>query len=239
MASRLGLPLFVSTVVLCLTWAQPPSTALAAGLDERGEAQAKEASQFYKQGHYEEAASIFAKLSVEYPDMAIFDRNLGACFYYLRKPDPALSNLRRYLSRKKNIGPDDKTVVDRWIDEMEKLRARVAGPEVAPAAPKESIAQPTVSLPARASGASETTPSLLPQPLVPSGVPARPAAGVDLSGSAASGESVPNSRRFYKTWWFWTSAAAVVVAGTVTAILLAGRSDGPCDNAGHWCVGVK
>ena len=239
MASRLGLPLFVSTLVICLTSAQPPGTALAAGLDERGEAKAKEASQLYKQGHYEEAASIFAKLSVEYPDMVIFERNLGACFYYLRKPEPALSNLRRYLSLKKNIAPDDKAVVDRWIEEMEKLRAQGLPPEVSPATPKESTTQPTEPFPAHASPASETPPIPLPQPQVPSDVPAPPAARVDLSGSAASGEPALSSHRFYKTWWFWTGAAAVVVAGTVTAILLAGRSDGPCDNASHWCLGVK
>ncbi len=111
------------------------STALAAGLDQKGEADAKQATRLYKQGQYEEAAQIFSRLSVDYPDMEIFDRNLGACFYHLRKPEPALSNLRRYLGRRKDIAPDDKAVVDRWIDEMEQLRAQNAAASAPPAPP--------------------------------------------------------------------------------------------------------
>lgn len=236
MASRLGRPLFTSIVALCMIWALP-RVALAAGLDERGEAQAKEASQLYKQGRYEEAASIFAKLSVEYPEMAIFERNLGACFYYLRRPEPALSNLRRYLNLKKNIAPDDQAVVDRWIEEMEKLRAQGIPAEVAPITSKEAGAQPTGLLPSRGAPATSAIPPTQPQaPSIPSG---QPGAGIALSSSQAPGEPVPSGHRFYKTWWFWTGAAAVVVAGTATAILLAGRNSNPCDSASHWCVGVK
>jgi hypothetical protein len=100
------------------------SAALAAGLDLKGEATAKEASGLYRQGLYEDAAKLFAKLTVDYPDMPIFERSLGACFYYLHKPEPALSNLRNYLVHRQDIPADDKAVVDRWIDEMEKLRAQ-------------------------------------------------------------------------------------------------------------------
>ena len=50
----------------------------------------------------------------------------------------------------------------------------------------------------------------------------------------------PNEARpFYKTWWFWTGAAAIVAAGTITAILIAGRSSSPCDGASLACRGVK
>ena len=108
------------------------SAALAAGLDPSGEATAKEASGLYRQGLYEDAAKLFAKLVVDYPDMLIFERSLGACFYYLRKPEPALSNLRNYLVHRKDIPADDKAVVDRWIDEMEKLRAHNAAVPVVP-----------------------------------------------------------------------------------------------------------
>jgi len=43
--------------------------------------------------------------------MPVFVRNLGACYYYLRRPDPAMSNLREYLHKKKDIAPDDRP---RW-----------------------------------------------------------------------------------------------------------------------------
>ena len=114
------------------------SAALAAGLDPKGEATAKEASGLYRQGLYEDAAKLFAKLTVDYPDMPIFERSLGACFYYLRKPEPALSNLRNYLVHRQDIPADDKAVVDRWIGEMEKLAAQNAAVPVAPPPTAES-----------------------------------------------------------------------------------------------------
>jgi hypothetical protein len=58
--------------------------------------------------------------------------------------------------------------------------------------------------------------------------------GVDLT---ATPEAKPG-RPFYATWWFWTAVTAVA-AGTVTAILIARRSDDPCNGAGMQCLGVK
>jgi hypothetical protein len=222
MASRLASFLFIVTLsAVGATLAPFHNTALAAGLDQKGTADAKEATQLYKQGRYEDAAQIFAKLSLDYPDMEVFERNLGACFYYLRQPEPALSNLRHYLSRKKDITPDDKSVVDRWIDEMESLRAYYAATNVVPAT--------GASLPAHAG------PGSLPEQAGKSDKPA----GVDLKANPASGNSAEAGTPIYKTWWFWTGAVAIVAAGTVTAILLAGRSSGACDGASMTCVGVK
>jgi hypothetical protein len=250
MASRLGLPLFVSTVLVCLTLAQPPSTALAAGLDERGEAQAKEASQLYKQGHYEEAASIFAKLSVEYPEMAIFERNLGACFYYLRKPEPALSNLRRYLSLKKNIAPDDKAVVHRWIEEMERMRSQSpesnarsapptpADPLVPPAAGSVSAASPlkgdgtvqpgagpaSSGTPAGVSSIASGSATLV---VTPGSAEATPrVAGTDVTSSPTPSPPSVGGQPYYKSWWLWGTVGAVVVAGVITAIVLSTEKGG-------------
>jgi hypothetical protein len=221
MASRLKPLLFLITLALSLTVvnvARLESTAHAAGLDRKGKAEAKEATQLYKEGRYEEAARIFAKLSVKYPDMEIFERNVGACFYYMRKPEPALSNLRNYLNHKKAIAPDDKTVVDRWIAEMEELRAQQAATRASAEQPPKSLAAP---LPASAA------PS-------PGEMAIRPA-GADLTSERTSSAV---RQPIYKTWWFWTAAAAMV-AGTVTAILLARRSNDPCDGASLACVGVK
>jgi formylglycine-generating enzyme required for sulfatase activity len=146
MAPRLKLVwLVVALSAVAANLPRLESGAFAAGLDPSGEATAKEASGLYRQGLYEDAAKLFARLVVDYPDMLIFERSLGACFYYLRKPEPALSNLRNYLVHRKDIPTDDKVVVDRWIDEMEKLRAQnaavpVVPPIASPAAPASHLA---------------------------------------------------------------------------------------------------
>jgi hypothetical protein len=233
---------------------QLQQTALAAGLDQKGRADAKEATRFFKQGQYEEAAQIFARLSVDYPDMEIFERNLGACFYYLGKPEPALSNLRRYLGRRKDIAPDDKAAVDRWIDEMEKLRAQNAAASAPPAPPP---AEPAVPPPAPVVAPMVTAPvALAPPPKADEPAPAIPAAtsippaiaptpseapkpaGVDLTSTATPSDSSEAGRPFWKTWWFWTGAV-VVVGGAVTAIVLTTRSSDPCSGASMACLGVK
>jgi hypothetical protein len=62
---------------------------------------------------------------------------------------------------------------------------------------------------------------------------------VSLTESPPVPEAAPASP-VYKTWWFWTGVGAVVVAGTVTAIVLAGRSGGGvCTGAGMTCAEVK
>jgi hypothetical protein len=221
---------FLLTVALALAGAKlggQVALAQEAEMDAKGEAEAKEGLRLYKQGLYEDAAKIFAKLSVDYPDMLIFERNLGACFYYLKKPGPALSNLRHYLGRKQDIAPDDKAVVDRWIGEMEKLRSQEVGKEPAPAVP---------AAPAPVTEPSTPTPATFPEPvpaaspLISPPPPPTPA-GLDLSAQVAPVETAP----FYKTWWFWTGAA-VVAAGGVTAVLLLtnkGGSNVPRASLGH------
>jgi hypothetical protein len=209
MASRLRPFLFFLTVALAasnLSWLE---AAAAAGLDRKSEAEAKEATRLYKQGQYEEAASLFAKLTVDHPDMPIFERSLGACFYYLHRPEPALSNLRNYLQHRKDVPADDQAVVQGWIEEMEKL-----------AAERNATATP---VPAAAASATQEA-------------PAKPA-GLDLSAQPADQGGAP--RPIYKSWWFWTGAAAVVAAGVVTTILVVNRSSEPCDGAAFPCRGVN
>jgi tetratricopeptide (TPR) repeat protein len=255
MAHRRVVPVITMLAALAASLPQLQGIALAAGLDEKGEADAKQATRLYKQGQYQEAAEIFARLSVDYPDMPIFDRNLGACFYHLRKPEPALSNLRRYLSRRQDIAPDDKAVVDRWIDEMEQLRAQNAAASAPPALPpalpapqpppaeipaSPAATEPPLAPPAPSPRAAEPAPAAaasIPPFLAPSEAP-KPA-GVDLATSPAPADSTEVGRPYYKTWWFWTGAAVVVVAGAVTAIYFATRSQDPCSGASLACMGVK
>jgi pyruvate/2-oxoglutarate dehydrogenase complex dihydrolipoamide acyltransferase (E2) component len=126
----------------------------AAGLDKQSTATAKKATQLYKTGNYEEAATLFLQLSVDNPSMPVFVRNLGACYYYLRRPDPSISNLREYLHKKKDISDEDRTEVEGWISEMTLLRQR--GPSAVPAAPAAATPAPTYAPPPPAAAPAPT-----------------------------------------------------------------------------------
>lgn len=227
MAPRLSPILFASMV--SLVTANLPGlapVAAAAALDAKGEVEAKQATRLYKEGHYEDAAKLFSRLTVEYPELTIFERNLGACFYYLRKPEPALSNLRGYLNHRKDILPDDKAVVERWIDEMETLRVQNAAASSATSVTGPAPGAPP-AVPATSSPALQTTPTTA------------AAAGLDLSSSPPSADATTARTPIYKTWWLWTGVGAVVVAGVVTAVLLAGKSDNLCAGSGNRCEVVQ
>jgi thioredoxin-like negative regulator of GroEL len=90
MALALRLPLFIVIVALGTSLPQLQPTALAAGLDAKDKATLKEATRLYKQGQYEEAAKLLTELAVDHAEMTNLQRNLGACYYYMRRPEPAL-----------------------------------------------------------------------------------------------------------------------------------------------------
>ena len=143
--TRLSLGIAVG-LALCLSVPLCEGSALAASLTAKETAKAKQAKQLYKEGKYEEAAKLFSSLSSDHPEMPVFTHNLGACYYYLRRPEPALSNLREYLERAQDITPEDRREVEAWIAEMEKLRSQMAAtpstaPVVAPA-PSPAVAVP-------------------------------------------------------------------------------------------------
>ena len=141
----------------------PTPGAAAAGLDKKSSADAKKATQLYKQGNYEEAAAAFLQLSIDNPGMPVFVRNLGACYYYLRRPDPALSNLREYLVKKKDVTPEDRAEVEGWIAEMDQLRQHGSAPAAAalPVAPMPPAYSPPP--PAAPVVMPETPPAAPPQ----------------------------------------------------------------------------
>ncbi len=150
--------------------------AAAAEMDKNAKSDAKTAMRFYKEGNYENAAKIFLKLSVAYPDMLVFVRNLGACYYYLRRYEPALSNLRDYEHRKKDMAPDDCVEVEGWIGEMERLRDQAAAPPATPE-PSPSSALPPVPVPIPAPAVPTPAATAPAQPAVPAAPsPTMPAA---------------------------------------------------------------
>jgi tetratricopeptide (TPR) repeat protein len=147
--------------------------ARAAGLDAKEMEAAQQARQLYKSGNYQEAAEIFSRLSAAHPDMPTFARNAGAAYYYLKRPDPALSNLREYLRAQKRIDVDDREEVEKWIAEMERLRAQ-ASPSAAAG-------------PATASPSAPGGPALVPGRPVVSAQPGLPAQGVAPTGARPPG----------------------------------------------------
>jgi hypothetical protein len=148
MARRTGSLLLVAAIAAVgASWrgSYRPALAQEARLDAKGGVEAKEALRLFRQGLYEDAAKFYAKLSVDYPDVLLFERNLGECYYYLRRPEPAISNLRYYLSHKLDVAKDDKEDVERWIAEMERLREQTAAARpAAPPPPSQPASSPTV-----------------------------------------------------------------------------------------------
>ncbi len=172
--------IFLGVFVAGFVWSLPIAvrSAAAADLDKKGKADAKEAIGLYKEGHYEEAARVFVNLSVAHPDMLVFVRNLGACYYYLRRNDPALSNLRDYLHRKKDITADDRAEVEAWISELEHLRGQAATPPVAATALPVPVvttpAPPASALPGALPPTPSAAPVAQPAPDVPAMPPSQP-----------------------------------------------------------------
>jgi tetratricopeptide (TPR) repeat protein len=238
---------------LCLSLPTYEGRALAAGLTAKDTAKAKEARQLYKAGEYEAAAKIFLGLTGEYPDMLVLTRNLGACYYYLHRPEPALSNLREYLQREQNLTPEDRREVETWIAEMEKLRSEMAAtktpsavvpapPPPEPAAVQHSPPPPPALSNGPAATHLPTPPAIEPLPATPpsladSGRPVLGEGALDLRQKPAEQAATPESS---SRWWLWTGIGAVVAGGIVTAVLLATRSpgrDGTC-SPGLNCIVV-
>jgi hypothetical protein len=234
---------------LCLSLPMCEGRAQAAGLSAKDTAKAKEARQLYKAGKYEAAAEIFLRLSNDYPDMLVLTRNLGACYYYLHRPEPALSNLREYLEREQNITPEDRREVEAWIAEMEKLRSQRAAPPssapvVAPAPPPSTVASPSPpSMPGPTAAALPRTPATA---SLPAPAPVEPVQeGLDLTQKSAGqeGAAAPESS---SRWWLWTGIGAVVVGGIVSIIVWRASSspsptperDGTCSPGLTGCIVV-
>lgn len=189
MALMPRLPLLVAVGIVGVFLSSFHPMATAAGLDARGKSTLTEATRLYKQGKYQEAARLLTDLSIDHPDVVSLKRNLGACYYYLRRPEPALSNLRDYLMHKDDITPGDKSEVERWIDEMERLRAQNAHPSTSP------------------------TPAALVHPVAPPS-PFPPQAGVAPGTPAAAGSAASSSAQPVQTQtWQPAPTAAPAASG--------------------------
>jgi hypothetical protein len=195
------------------------------------ETRATEARKDCLSGKYELGITILAELFAE-TKQSTYVYNQARCYEQNGRPADAINRFREYLRIEKNISPGDKAEVDRHIAECQDVRSEQEKQVAAASAPVPALS----ASPAHASAPSfpATDPSLAARAL--------PAPGaLDLTAKPGPlPTDVPGERRpFYATWWFWTGTAAVVAAGTVTAILIAGHSSGPCDGASLTCQGVK
>ena len=200
-----------------------PNPACAAELDKKSKADAKEATAFYKEGNYDDAARIFLRLSVANPDTLVFVRNLGACYYYLRRAEPALSNLRDYLHRKKNIADDDRAEVERWIGEMDRLHTEPAQPLPAQPLPPSPVVPVVPVAPVAPVESAPLAPAypVPTQPMFPApGYPSPSGSSFPVGVAAQPAPAASNGYR--TTAWILgiTGVAGIGVGGVFTALAL-------------------
>jgi hypothetical protein len=192
------------TVVLLVLAGAPVATAgrpaMAAG-GAKDDPRTREAMALYRAGKFEEAAQIFAPLTAEYPKDLFLLRNLGLCFYRVRKPEEALANLREYLYKKRDAAAEDRQEVQGWIAEMEALRAEQmkvppasgtpapapVAPAAAPVEPSPAHVQPAPPVAAAPSGAWVSSPQASAQTPAVQGVNGEQNAVATSSGKKDSG----------------------------------------------------
>jgi hypothetical protein len=78
--------------------------------------------------------------------------------------------------------------------------------------------------------------------IMPSAPTAQPLAETttpDLTSIPTAPAESASGQPLYKKWWVWTGVGAIVVGGTVTAFLLAHRSNDPCSGVGYACLEIK
>jgi tetratricopeptide (TPR) repeat protein len=164
------------------------------------------AREYFVAGRYQEALDLFAKLYAEtlHPN---YLRNIGRCYQNLGEPDKAITNFRDYLRKAKNVSHDERTEVEGYIAEMEKLKEQQQ---------KEREAAP------KAAESSSETASSAPPPNLNAPAPTATASAtlVAAPAGAQTGEQT-ESGPVYTKWWFWT-VIGVAIAGGVGAAFAAG-----------------
>lgn len=109
---------------------------------------ARQAATLYREGRYDEASVMYARLSVQYPQNMAYLWNLGACYYYSIRADQAISTLRQYIAQDTKISVDDRKMAEQWIAEMEARKRSAGAPVASPPPPSVETQQANTAPPA-------------------------------------------------------------------------------------------
>ncbi len=181
------------------------------------------AAQSYGQGGRGELALFFYESYV---------RTAPAGAPYRAQAQQSIEELRRKLEESKTAAAQETPPSGAGI-----ASASAPAPAVVPqAAPAPQPAPEPAPAPA-----PQALPQTAPEPPL-WGAPV-PATSASVSLVAQPQPAAPDAsageQPVYKTWWFWTAIGTAVAAGTVTAILLAGRSSDACAGVGMDCMRIK
>jgi tetratricopeptide (TPR) repeat protein len=123
--------------------AEPAATSGPAAMPDRPDLQA---ANLFQSGKYADALAIYQRLYAE-THHPTYLRNIGRCHQMLRQPQPAIENFRAYLRDARNLEPAERTEIDGYIAQMQRLEvgaapAASAGPTATVSAPSTGIASP-------------------------------------------------------------------------------------------------
>jgi len=210
--------LTLATALAASPWAMSDAHAAA---PKDAELQARKA---FTAGDYDKALTIYVDLYTE-TGHPTYLRNIARCHQNLGHADKAIAGFREYLRKAKDLTPDQKAEVQKYIAEMEELRKKEAGTAPAASATRRTARADDDTQRAR------TGPEL--SVAATDDREAKPAS-VDLAARPApEGSGASERSPFYTRVWFW-AGVGVLAAGAVAAVLLVGVDRGPAyGNLGH------
>jgi hypothetical protein len=97
------------------------STASAQQAEPEPDQRELSARQLFAVGKYTEALEIYGKLFAETAHPTYL-RNVGRCYQNLGEADKAISSFREYLRQAKDLPPDQRALIERYIREMQDLK---------------------------------------------------------------------------------------------------------------------
>ena len=187
----------------------PAEHAFGARRTDKREIEARHA---FAAGRYEEALNLYADL---YADKVhpTYLRNIGRCYQNLKQPEKAINAFRDYLRQAKRLRKAERTEIEGYIAEMEKLQSE-----------QEEAAKL----------AAQPEPEPEPEPVTPVPPPTNPEPvdnGLQLTQPLPP-PPPPQPTPIYKKAWFWGVVGTVVAAGVVGGLYAGGvfdsKSSIPC-----------
>jgi len=123
--------------------AEPAAASGPAAMPDRPDLQA---ANLFQAGKYADALATYQRLYAE-THHPTYLRNIGRCHQMLRQPQPAIENFRAYLRDAQNLEPAERTEIEGYIAQMQRLEvgaapAASAGPTATVSASNAGVASP-------------------------------------------------------------------------------------------------